>query len=106
MSVSRFVRVDAEDPEAVDLTITNEDGQTADLTTVSGVVLLVRRPDGTSAEWLTTILSATTTTVEVRHVFASGDVPKTGAYHIRPRMYFPGDVIRRARALDMTVVCD
>lgn len=73
-----------------------------DLTTVTGVSLNVLRADGSTATWVATIVSATTTTLEWSHTFASTDtIPDpsaapdgvVGSYKVVPVLTVPGGTV-------------
>lgn len=71
-----------------------------DLSQVSGVNLLVSRPDGTTATWTTSILSQSATQIVCAHPYASSDCTVTGAYQVTAQLVLPsGPTLCKTRTL-------
>jgi hypothetical protein len=87
----------AQAPERYEVTITNPVGDPSplDFTTVSAVRLLVRTPRAADVVWPVTVVSQTTSTLVVRHLFELQDVGLPGAYQVLAELTVP-DGIRRA----------
>jgi len=90
--------------EAVELSASRASGSTLDMTTCTGATVSVTRPNGTSATWAFEVVSATATTVELRHIIEDGDCPSgvIGQYRCRPTLDFP-DGTRRWAGFSVTV---
>jgi hypothetical protein len=74
------------------------------MTTCTGASIAVTRPNGTSATWAFTVVSATAAAVVLRHIVEDGDCPAgvIGQYRCRPTLDFP-DGSRRFGAFSLTV---
>jgi len=82
-------------PEALAVTITS--GQSnLDLTTVSGVTLLVRDSAGVERTWNATLSGLSSAQLTATHSFAADgtDVPTATEYRIMPQLTVPGGVRR------------
>ena len=82
-------------PNSIGLTI-NQGDSNLDLTSVTGLTLNVTRAiDGTTAAWVCTIVTKTSTQLQALYSFdANGqDVPVLGIYEVAPEMTVPGGVV-------------
>ena len=96
---SPFVYVGALAPEYLSVTV-ERDGNSyiSDLTTVTSAVLVVRKPDGTTVTWAVTLNNQTTGSVELRHVYAAGDISMPGTYTVLAKLttgagVYPADAV-------------
>lgn len=83
-------------PCALKQTINADDtASVTDLTTVTAVTLLVRRADGSTAQWSAQIVSVTPGQLTYQYPFAAGggDCPVVGAYMVAPSLTVPGGTV-------------
>ena len=64
-----------------------------DFTTVTAVVLLVRRADGTTAQWSAQIVSVSAVQLVYQYPFAMGDCPVAGPYMVAASLSTPGGTV-------------
>lgn len=79
-------------PVALRVVITTADAD-LDLSTVSSLVLRVRKPPASTPrdeEWDAVIESKTATKIVARHDFAEGDIPRAGGYVVAPVLHISG----------------
>lgn len=98
MSLSNIVYQGAVGPEAFRMKILRGSSD-VDLTTVTAVDFLVRRPDGTQATWATAIQpGATATQLLALHTFGPGDVDQLGRHVVVARLTVPAGYVRSVPA--------
>lgn len=94
MSLRPVAYVGAVAPEGVSISISQGDSG-IDLSTVTGVSMLVQRPDGTETTWAGVIISgATALALTASHTFQAGDLDRPGRYVIVVALTVPAGVIR------------
>ena len=99
LSVLPKVRAGALAPEAFRVYVrTGNSG--IDLTTVTGVTLQVRNPNGVEVEWAGTVAAGpfppavTPTDLWIVHPYAAGDVDVLGRYAVYAVLSIPGGAVR------------
>jgi hypothetical protein len=66
----------------------------ADLTTVTAIAFNVLRRDGTTTQFIASIISATTSELVAQYAFqGAGEITSTGAYYLQPSLSVPGGEI-------------
>ncbi len=82
----------AEAPESVTVTVAASGAE--DLTTVSAASIWVKRGTQAPVQWSASIVSQTTTSITLQHVFQSGDVAVAGRLAVVAHLTTPSGVIR------------
>ncbi len=97
MTTSATVTAGAQAPERLTLRVeaAPADTEPLDLSTVIGVDLEVRKPDGSKAVWAADILQQDPTHLLLEHEFAITDIWEPGLYQLSVKLAVP-DGVRRA----------
>lgn len=106
MSTARpFIQAGAQAPERLRIEITNAElaPEPLDLSTVTGVTLLVITPRGDRRAWAATIESQSSAQINALHVFDLNDVYAGGSYQIDVQLATPAG-IRRAGPTALQVI--
>ena len=86
------LQVGMRSPAALAVTIIAVD-PSLDMTTVTAVVLLMRRSNRTTATLSCTISLAVTASLLATHIFLPGDLSVSGAYQFDPLLTLPSGVV-------------
>lgn len=87
-----YVYAGAVAPAAFALTVDPIDG--VDLSTATGFVFNVRKPNGAETTWAATTTQTSATGAVVTHVFAAGDVDLPGTYSVFVSFAIAGGTLR------------
>lgn len=95
------LRAKAQPPERLRISIVNDDDdpEPLDFTTVISATIVTTRPND-SVEWGTTIVSVTTGTLLLEHVWALGDLSLPGCYVFDVHMVVPSGIRRTVLIYD------
>jgi hypothetical protein len=78
-------RVGGLSPERFSFTLTKENADWLDLTTISALVLLVQKPSGALQTWTCTVISTTEDEAVCAHLFVANDLDEDGDYRLTPK---------------------